>query len=149
MAPEQLEGQEADARTDIFAFGAVLYEMVTGKKAFEGKSQASLIGAIMHAEPAPLSSVQPLASRSVDRLVRKCLAKDPDDRWQTARDLLDELKWIAAAGAPQGAAMPVRRLRGRGGPAARASRGSWRPSRSRWRRRPCGSSVATQQPRAR
>jgi serine/threonine protein kinase/Tol biopolymer transport system component len=99
MAPEQLEGKDADARTDLFAFGAVLYEMLTGRKAFEGESHASLMGAIMHADPAPLSSVQPLAPRSVERIVRKCLAKDPDDRWQTARDLLDELKWVADAGA--------------------------------------------------
>ena len=105
MAPEQLEGRDADARTDIFAFGAVLYEMLTGRKAFEGKSHASLIGAIMHAEPAPLSAVQPLTPRSVDRIVRKCLAKDPDERWQTARDLLDELRWTVEAGAPQGAAV--------------------------------------------
>jgi Tol biopolymer transport system component len=98
MAPEQLEGGEADARTDIFAFGAVLYEMLTGGRAFEGKSHAGLIGAIMHAEPPPLTSVQPLVPRALDRVVRKCLAKDPDDRWQTARDLLDELRWIAEAG---------------------------------------------------
>jgi Tol biopolymer transport system component len=107
MAPEQIEGQEADARTDVFAFGAVVYEMVTGKRAFEGKSQASLVGAIMHAEPPPPSSGKPLASRSVDRLVRKCLAKDPDDRWQTARDLLDDLKWATEAGSQQGAVVPV------------------------------------------
>ena len=68
MAPEQLEGQEADARTDIFAFGAVVYEMVTGRKAFEGKSQASLIGAIMHAEPPSLSTVQPLTPPALDAL---------------------------------------------------------------------------------
>jgi Tol biopolymer transport system component len=107
MAPEQIEGKDADARTDIFSFGAVLYEMLTGRKAFEGKSHASLIGAIMHAEPAPLSSVQPLTPRSVERIVMKCLAKDPDDRWQTARDLLDDLKWTVDADAPQNAAMPV------------------------------------------
>jgi|CXWL01.1.fsa_nt_gi serine/threonine-protein kinase len=98
MAPEQLEGREADARTDLFAFGAVLYEMLTGRKAFEGKSHASLVGAIMHAEPAPLSTVQPPTPRSVERIVRKCLAKDPDDRWQTARDLLDELRWVTDTG---------------------------------------------------
>jgi Tol biopolymer transport system component len=107
MAPEQVEGRDADARTDIFAFGAVLYEMLTGRKAFEGKSHASLMGAIMHAEPTPVSSVQPLTPRSVERIVRKCLAKDPDDRWQTARDLLDDLKWTVEADAPEGAAMPL------------------------------------------
>jgi serine/threonine protein kinase/Tol biopolymer transport system component len=87
MAPEQLEGQEADARTDIFAFGAVVYEMITGRKAFQGKSQASLIGAIMHAEPPPLTTVQPLTPPVLDRMVGRCLAKEPDDRWQSARDL--------------------------------------------------------------
>jgi hypothetical protein len=98
MAPEQLEGQEADARTDIFAFGAVLYEILTGKKAFEGKSQASLIGAIMHADPPPVSQVQGVAPTSLDRIVATCLAKDPDDRWQSARDLMRELKWGANGG---------------------------------------------------
>jgi serine/threonine protein kinase len=80
MAPEQLEGKEADARTDIFAFGSVLYEMVTGKRAFEGKSQASLIGAILKDDPPSLASLQPLAPSSLDRLVRSCLTKDPEDR---------------------------------------------------------------------
>ena len=94
MAPEQLEGREADARTDIFAFGAVLYEMLTGKKAFEGKSQASLIGAILKDAPPPISAAQSMAAPALDRVVQTCLAKDPDDRWQTARDLLRELKWI-------------------------------------------------------
>src|SRR6058998_3510838 len=98
MAPEQLEGHEADPRTDIFAFGAVLYEMLTGRKAFEGKTQASLIGAIMHGKPAPIASLQPLAPASLDRVVRKSLAKDPDERWQSAKDLGDELKWMAEAG---------------------------------------------------
>jgi eukaryotic-like serine/threonine-protein kinase len=94
MAPEQIEGQEADARTDIFAFGLLLYEMLTGKKAFEGKSQASLIGAILKDQPPPVSLVQPLSPQSLDRVVRRCLSKDPDDRWQTARDLAAELRWI-------------------------------------------------------
>jgi len=93
MAPEQLEGRETDARTDLFAFGAVLYEMLTGKKAFEGESQASLIGAILHTDPPPVSSLQPLAPMRLERLVRTCLAKDPDARWQSAGDLARELTW--------------------------------------------------------
>jgi serine/threonine protein kinase/Tol biopolymer transport system component len=98
MAPEQLEGREADARTDLFAFGAVLYEMFTGKKAFEGKSQASLIGAIMHVDPPALSASQPLTPPLLDRIVKKCLAKDPDERWQSARDVGSQLQWVADAG---------------------------------------------------
>ena len=94
MAPEQLEGKEADARTDIFAFGAVVYEMVTGKKAFNGTSQASLIGAILKDEPQPMAEIQEMTPRSLDRVVKKCLAKDPDARWQTVSDLCDEVKWV-------------------------------------------------------
>jgi serine/threonine protein kinase len=95
MSPEQLDGSEADARTDIFAFGAVVYEMVTGRTAFEGKSQASLISAITAADPAPMSTLQPVAPAALDRVIRKCLEKDPHDRWQSAKDLADELTWIA------------------------------------------------------
>ena len=102
MAPEQLEGKEADARTDIFAFGTTVYEMATGKKPFEGTSQASLIGAILKDEPRPLSALQPLSPAPLDRVVRKSLTKDPDRRWQTAQDLHDELQWIAEAGAQVG-----------------------------------------------
>ncbi len=94
MAPEQLEGKEADTRTDIFAFGSILYEMVTGRRSFEGKSQASLIGAIMNSEPQPMFELQALTPRSLDRVVRACLEKDPDARWQAASDLRRELKWI-------------------------------------------------------
>jgi serine/threonine protein kinase/Tol biopolymer transport system component len=94
MAPEQLEGREADARTDIFAFGALLYEMTTGRKAFSGASQASLISAIMKEDPAPLSTIDPAFPRSLDRLVRTCLAKDPDERWQSAADLKRELVFL-------------------------------------------------------
>jgi Tol biopolymer transport system component len=101
MAPEQLEGQEADARSDIFAFGAVVYEMVTGRKAFEGRSQASLIAAILEHDPPPLSSAEPLAPRALDHIVEKCLAKHPEDRWQTAADLRSELRWVSE-GATEG-----------------------------------------------
>ena len=94
MAPEQLEGKEADARTDIFAFGAVLYEMVTGRKAFEGESQASLISAIMKDEPRPMSALKPMTPRPLDQVVTACLAKDADDRWQAAGDVARNLKWI-------------------------------------------------------
>jgi Tol biopolymer transport system component len=102
MAPEQLEAKEADARTDIFAFGAVLYEMATGTKAFSGTSQASLIGAILRDEPRPISDVVPLTPTSLDRVVRTCLAKDPDDRWQTAHDIGVQLRWIAEGGSQVG-----------------------------------------------
>jgi serine/threonine protein kinase len=87
MAPEQLEGKDSDARTDIFAFGAVLYEMLTGRKAFSGTSQASLISSIMTAWPPPISSVHPMAPPALDRLLHRCLEKDPDERWQTTNDL--------------------------------------------------------------
>jgi serine/threonine protein kinase len=97
MAPEQLQGIEADARTDLFAFGAVLYEMATGRKAFEGKSQASLLAAILEREPPPISTLQPLALPALEYVVRMCLAKDPEARWQTAHDVLLQLKWIAEA----------------------------------------------------
>jgi Tol biopolymer transport system component len=107
MAPEQLEGRDADARTDIFAFGAVLYEMATGKKAFSAASQASLITAIMSSDPPAISAAQPMSPPALDRVVKKCLAKDPEDRWQSAGDLRSELKWIAEAGSQAGIAAPA------------------------------------------
>ena len=97
MAPEQIEGQEADARTDIFAFGVVLYEMLTGKKAFTGKTQASLFGAILKDEPTPISTIQPVTPPVLDHVVKRCLAKEPDERWQAAGDVMRELKWVAEA----------------------------------------------------
>jgi predicted Ser/Thr protein kinase len=107
MAPEQLEAKEADVRTDIFAFGAVLYEMATGQKAFSGRSQASLIGAIMHTEPPPVSTVQPMTPPALDRVVKTCLAKDAEDRFQTAHDVKLQLQWIAEGGSQVGLPAPV------------------------------------------
>jgi Tol biopolymer transport system component/predicted Ser/Thr protein kinase len=95
MAPEQLEGKETDARTDLFAFGCVLYEMLTARRAFGGDTEAGVISAIMTGEPTPLSTLQPLTPPALDRLVRRCLAKDPDDRWQHAADVAEELRGIS------------------------------------------------------
>ncbi|NDQ57645.1 MAG: protein kinase [Acidipila sp.] len=98
MSPEQIEGKELDGRSDIFSFGAVLYEMLTGQRAFPGKSQLSVVSAILEKEPAPISTVKPMTPPVLDRAIRRCLAKDPEDRWQTARDLAIELKWIGEPG---------------------------------------------------
>jgi Tol biopolymer transport system component len=100
MAPEQLEGKEADARTDIFALGELIHEMATGKPAFSGNSRASLIAAILTTNPPPVSTLQPLTPVALERVVKKCLAKDPDERWQSASDLASELNWIAEGGSP-------------------------------------------------
>ena len=102
MAPEQLEGAEADARTDIFALGALLYEMATARRAFEGKSKTSLIAAILASQPPPISSVQPVMPPALDHVVKKCLEKDPEDRWQSAHDVASELRWIGEAGSQAG-----------------------------------------------
>jgi serine/threonine protein kinase len=102
LAPEQLEGREADARSDLWGLGCVLYEMATGRPAFEGRSQASLIAAIMSAEPAPISQLSPLSPPALDRLIRGCLAKDPEERVQTAHDVRLQLQWIAEGGSQAG-----------------------------------------------
>jgi Tol biopolymer transport system component/predicted Ser/Thr protein kinase len=107
MSPEQLEGGEADSRSDIFAFGAVLYEMATGRKAFTGKSQASLIGSILRDDPAPLSEVAPMVPPAFNRVIKTCLAKDPEHRFQTAHDIKLQLEWIREGGSQAGLPAPV------------------------------------------
>jgi len=98
MAPEVLQGQEADARSDIFSFGCVLYEMITGRRAFEGKSQISVASAILEKDPEPVTKVLPLAPVALDHVVNDCLAKDPEARWQNAADIARQLRWIATSG---------------------------------------------------
>jgi Tol biopolymer transport system component len=107
MAPEQLEGHEADARSDVWALGAVLYQMATGRPAFEGASQARLFAAILTVEPKPISELVPLVPPGLDRLVRACLAKDPDERIQTAHDVKLQLRWIEEGGSQAGVPLPV------------------------------------------
>jgi Tol biopolymer transport system component len=112
MSPEQLEGRPVDHRADLFAFGALLYEMITGQRAFSGKSQASVIAAILDREPRPVSELVPTSPVALDRVVTSCLAKDPDERWQSASDLARELRWIAGGSgtsAVAAAAVPARR----------------------------------------
>jgi Tol biopolymer transport system component len=100
MAPEQIEGKEADARSDLFALGAVLYEMITGIRPFEGKSQISVASAILEKDPGPVSKIEPLTPPAFEHVVNACLAKNPDDRFQTAQDVKLEMKWIAESPAP-------------------------------------------------
>jgi hypothetical protein len=107
MSPEQLEGKDADARSDIFSFGAVLYEACTGKRAFEGKTTASTIAAILAAEPPAISSIQPMTPPALDAVVKTCLAKDPEDRFQSVHDLKLQLKWMAEGGSQFGTSAPV------------------------------------------
>ena len=107
MSPEQVEGKEADGRSDIFALGAVLYEMATGKRAFEGKTTASVIAAVLERDPPPVSSVQPMSPPPLDRIVKTCIAKDPEERFQNVHDVKLQLKWIAEGGSQAGVPAPV------------------------------------------
>jgi Tol biopolymer transport system component len=107
MSPEQVEGKELDERSDIFSLGAVLYEMLTGKAAFQGKSQYSVASAILEREPAPISVIKPMTPPVLDHVVKKCLAKAPDERWQNASDLAIELQWIAESGGATAGTVPL------------------------------------------
>src|SRR6202035_2960580 len=107
MSPEQVEGKEADARSDIFALGAVLYEMATGHRAFEGKTTASVIAAVLERNPPPVSTVQPMSPPALDRVVKTCVAKDPDERFQSVHDVKLQLQWIAEGGSQAGVPVPV------------------------------------------
>ncbi|HXH91131.1 MAG TPA: protein kinase [Thermoanaerobaculia bacterium] len=113
MAPEQLEGTEVDARTDIFALGALLYEMATGRRAFEGKTKTSLIASIVGGEPKPIREIQPLTPPAFEHVVAKCLAKDPDHRWQSASDVASEMEWIGTSSSQSQSVSDVARRRGR------------------------------------
>jgi serine/threonine-protein kinase len=123
MAPEQLEGKPCDPRTDIFALGSVVHEMVTGKRAFEAGSHTALIGAILEREPPPISSLRPDAPRALDHIVQRCLAKDVDERWQTAGDVMRELKWIGQSASQASLPMPVMAARRRPGRVAALATG--------------------------
>ena len=111
MAPEQIEGRDVDGRTDIFAFGVVLFEMLCGRRPFAGDSRASLMAAIVAAEPPVCRRCSRESPASLERLIRRCLAKDPEDRWQTARDMAAELRWIAEAGRHATTPAPVKARR--------------------------------------
>jgi eukaryotic-like serine/threonine-protein kinase len=128
MAPEQVEGNEVDARSDIFSLGAVLYEMATGGRAFQGKSEFSVASAILHNEPDPISKLQPLTPPALERTISVCLEKDPDNRWQSAGDLWKELRWISEGGSQTGSATGARSGSSVGVPMPRATR---RPNRAR------------------
>ena len=135
MAPEQIEAKDVDARTDIFAFGCVLYELLTGQRAFDGKSASGVMAAVLATTPRPLSEIAPLTPPALERIVSRCLAKDPEDRWQTARDVSAELQWVSQGGSRVGLpAIVTSKRRVREGLAWQPSLlPRWRPSALRWR----------------
>ncbi len=107
MAPEQIEGTPADARTDIFAFGLLLYEMTTGRRAFDGKTRASLMASVLKETPRSIAEIAPMTPPALERLVRICMAKEPADRWQTMHDVALQLRFIAEAGSQAGVPVAV------------------------------------------
>lgn len=125
MSPEQIQGKDADARSDIFAFGALLYEMLTGKHAFEGKSQLSVASAVLEKEPDPVSTVQPLTPPALERIVANCLAKDPDDRFQSAHDVSLQLQWLSTSSGQMKAQPEATRSRKRSIPLLAALIAGW------------------------
>jgi len=125
MSPEQIQGKDADARSDIFAFGALLYEMLTGKRAFEGKSQLSVASAVLEKDPDPVSTVQPLTPPALERIVANCLAKDPDDRFQSAHDVSLQLQWLSTASGQMKAQPEAARSRKRSLPLLAALIAGW------------------------
>jgi eukaryotic-like serine/threonine-protein kinase len=113
MAPESIQGRPADFRSDIFSFGCVLYEMISGRRAFNGESRLSIVAAILEKDPQPMASLQPLTPAAVEHVVLRCLMKDPEERWQSSRDLSRELKWISGGVGITKAPEPAARLRER------------------------------------
>ena len=118
LAPEVLQGAEADARSDVFSLGCVLYEIATGRRAFDGKSQLSVLTAILEKDPGPVSRVQPTSPPALDQVVKTCLEKNPEERFQTAHDVKLQLKWIAGTDTQAGIQVPARRRLRFGWPAA-------------------------------
>jgi serine/threonine protein kinase len=145
MSPEQIEGKEADARSDIFAFGAVLYEMATGKRAFQGKSHLSTASSILEKEPDPISTILPLAPKALEHTVQTCLAKDPEERFQSAHDLKLQLLWLmvrtrrgSSGGHTDRCALSHEGLGGVGGRRARCGRQRAVLDHARCRQQACG-----------
>ena len=146
MSPEQVEGNEVDHRSDIFSFGAILYEMATGRRAFEGASAASVMAAILERDPPAMTTLKPLTPPALDHVVARCLAKDPDGRWQSAGDIGHELAWIAGTPASGvGQCRPCRSVEGRGWPGSPAC---WRCRRQSPAASPCGRRAVRPSPRS-